>query len=162
MAEEQLMGMSLDPTTNYPKDYKSGQRFQCVKSGILTTIKVFCRANSNVKVALYKDAAGPVPYELLAYSASTALTSGAYRSISLVSSYAVTKDTYYWILATCGTAGGMGYKPDGLYSARYKADAYANAWPDPITGTTLDPTAIFIGLQGWGETSLFRPQVILL
>ena len=150
MSTGKLLGASTNGTGNDATGYAFAQRFQCLATGILSSLLTYCLVNSNVRLAIYADSSGAIG-SLLGESASTAVTSGAWREVSLASNVNVTKDTYYWLAVQNQTAGGCSYwSSSGTPYKRY-TQSYG-AFPSSVSWT--DITDVGLAVQGYGILTL--------
>jgi hypothetical protein len=157
----QLIGTSAaSAANNAPTGYRLYQRFTASGSGNVDTIKVYCLANSNVRVALYTDS-GTNPATLLNQSVSVAITATGYKDIPIPST-ALVSGTVYHIGEQVETAGGGSYRT-GVSPARYTyvAGAYG-AFPSTESVTGGSDNDIEYALQGWEASVTARQSRALL
>jgi len=143
-----LIGTDTAGDTNCSTGYVEGSQFTCAVSGTLDTIKVYCLVNSNVRVAIYTDSGSNTVGNLIAESASTAVTKDDWRSIAIAGG-AIVAGTKYWLMAQCETTGGTSYRSLAGALDSWKAQAYG-AFPANGTGFS-SPSAYEYASQGWGE-----------
>ena len=103
-----LIGTDTAGDTNGYAGYAIANQFTCAQSGAFTGIKVYCLVNSNVRVALYSDDGANGLGNLIAESASTAVTANAWSAEIAVAGGDITLGTKYWLAhqtqtARCGT-----------------------------------------------------------
>lgn len=102
----------------------------CIRAGDCSEIRVYCFANSNVRVAVYTGTT------LLAESNSTAITAGAWRSVALTSTVAMTLGATYVVAVQCQTNYAIGtYISVSPHTYRIQSQAYG-AFPNPATWYT--------------------------
>lgn len=155
-----LIGTTTVGDTNIGVNYVHACQFTCDTSGSLTSMLVYCLVNSNVRVALYTDNGSNKVGNLVAESASTAITSGAWREIT-VAGGAISVGTKYWLAIQVETAGGGAYKVTGGAPRGYKAQAYG-AFPANGLDFSYD-TGVLYSLQGWGtEGALGRSYGMII
>jgi len=143
----QLIGTSTNGTTNLPIGNVFANQFVCTASGTLTEIKVYCRVDSQVRVALYTDDGSNRVGNLVAESADTHLTTvNAWDSIAVAGGDIVV-GTKYWLAVQCATAGGGSYRTATSWWGS-KSQAYGAF---PANGTGFGYAAPYeMSLQGWG------------
>jgi hypothetical protein len=124
-------------------------QFTCAVSGILASIKAYCLANSNVRVAIYSDSGSNTVGNLLQESASTAITSGDWRSIDLAATVNITSGTKYWLACQVATTGGIAFRFVTCVRG-YKTYTYGAFPADGTDFGYADNTEV--SLQGWGTS----------
>ncbi|MCJ7655064.1 MAG: hypothetical protein MUO97_07175, partial [Dehalococcoidia bacterium] len=130
-----------------PVGYVHAAQYVCIAAGTLSEIKVYCKANSNVRVAIYSDSGSDTIGNLLKESASVAITAGDWRTIALPSTVELTLGTIYWLAVQVQTDGGCGYT-SASQRRGYKTQAYG-AFPASGSGFTIQVDTDW-ALQGWG------------
>ena len=153
-----IIGTDTQGTSNLTAGYSLCQKFQASASGNCDKIEVYCLVNSNVRVGIYTDNAGS-PNTLLNQSASTAITSGGWRSIT-IDSTALTSGTYYWLACICETTGGTSNTfpgNTGVYT--YQNMGGYTTLPSTATGTPENNYLIAIRgntlvLQSYSESTI--------
>jgi hypothetical protein len=140
-----LMGWYGDLTADgsLNTSYVWFQKFTCVTSGTIGIVKANCGGAGNIKLCLYSDAGG-APNSLLAYTGALSIISG-WNELDFSGATGpktVTAGTNYWLGFQTATAG-VGYKTvSGGYAVAYKTHTYADAFDDPISGTSTDATKV--------------------
>jgi hypothetical protein len=146
-----LIGTDTAGGVNRASGYAYWSPYTATLTGICTSIKVYCRVNSNVRVAIYNNSGG-LPVNLLNESASVAITAGAWGEITIPPT-ALVKDVVYWLAFQPQTTGGGACRSGG--AEKYKAWTYG-AFPVTAPSGLVDNT--YEGsLQGWGNT--FIPRI---
>lgn len=140
-----IIGATEATTTNNSTGFIVYNQYTTGGSAYATSMKVYCRVNSNVRLAIYSDSSGH-PGTLLVESASTALTAGDWRSISITPTL-LSASTAYWLAAQCQTAGGTGYRSATGFPREYQIQAYGAF---PATATPTDQDEYEDGMQVWG------------
>ena len=147
--EKFIGAASDDPGSNgHANNYLCLTRYQAEASGNVVEIKVKLKSGTscNVKLAIYADSSG-APGNLLNSTSGHACTEG-WNTIS-ISSTAITSGTYYWLAVMMDGYDMVMYNTSG--TMRYKAYAFANAWPDPA-GAGYSSGAYHSAIAGWGST----------
>lgn len=125
-------------------------KYTAPATGVVTEIR--CRVAAgvagNTRIGIYADSSGQ-PGALLATTASTAISSGAARvvTIALLADLNVTAGTAYWI-GSNSDAAVVGYKTEAVVH-KYKVTAYA-ALPDPAGSGYTDDATLGDITSGWG------------
>ena len=152
MATGKLLGTDTQGTqSDCPIGVVHCSQFVCAKTGLLSELKVDCKVSSNVRVAIYSDNGSNQVGDLLAESNSTAITSGAWRTVSLLSSAFVVSGTKYWLGVQMQTAGGCGYRIVTALRG-YMTWTYG-AFPGTGSGFNY-ASDVEYSLQGWGSLVL--------
>jgi len=148
MATGKLIGTDTDPTTAYANVYIRTNKFTAEATGSCSEIRIYVMGNGNVRVAIYQDNSGQ-PSNLLAESASTAVTANQWNTVALTSALSLVSGTAYWLAQQEQTSSmAAGRVQAGAFQMRYRAYSYA-AFPNPI-GTVLTANQYEFGLQGYG------------
>lgn len=145
-ADNMIIGTDVVGDTDAVVSYVIANQFTANTTDTMSYMKAYCRTNSNVRLAIYSDDGADGVGNLLAESASTAITSGDWRSVT-VGPVALTNGTKYWLALQNQTAGGVAYIASAGQKREYKAQAYG-AFPADGTGWTAD-TGYLYSLQGW-------------
>ena len=128
-------------------------KFTAGATGTVSEIKTRVRADEDgdIVLGIYADNAGE-PGALFATTASTAVSSGAEREItvSLVANTTVVSGTSYW-MATNSTGGNFSAYKEETSVFRYKALAYG-ALPNPAGSGYTANTIVNCIASGWGTT----------
>jgi hypothetical protein len=131
-------------------------KYTAVATGTLTEIHVRVKANAagNIILGIYADdGTGNNPTgNPLATTASTAVTSGSERSVTvaLTSSLSVTTGTVYWLACNNDCGNIFGYKTEA--SRYFYKNLTYGALPSPYgTGWTGPTTTEEIIIAGWGN-----------
>ena len=146
-----LIGTDSNPTTNSGLGYIRYTDFTCEQTGVLTSLRVYCLVNGNVRAAIYTSV-GSYAVTLLAETGSEALVAGAYRDMALTTSVNLTAGTHYCLAVQSDTTGGNGYLESAGYKHSHELSAYG-AFPATATNTASD--AYIEGVQGWGNINGF-------
>ena len=141
-----LFGGTNVGTTDGVPGYCRASQYTCAQTGWLTEVHVYCRANSNIRVAVYSDAADSVG-NLLGESSSQAVTATGFKGATLASPVAVTQGTKYWLASQNTVAGGMSYRTV-TWKREYKTHTYG-AFPANGTGWLVNTDLEYVH-QGWG------------
>ncbi len=143
-----LIGTDTAGDTAASYGYVFSNQFTCDVTGVLSSVKVHCLfTNTNVRVAIYSDNGSNQVNVLLQESASTAITTGDWRSVDLAASVNVTSGTKYWLAVQAQTNVAIAYRLVTCVRS-YKAQSYG-AFPADGTGFSYD-TVAEVPLQGWG------------
>jgi hypothetical protein len=129
-------------------------KYTASASGICSEIQIRVgnSVSGNIIVGIYADSYGS-PGALLATTASTSISSGSERSvtISLVSSISITNGQDYWIAANSSAANILCRKSETSVN-KYKSYTYG-ALPDPAGSGYTNDTANSLIASGWGTTT---------
>ena len=138
-----LVGADDGSVNNWgtPSTFLVLNKYTAVATGTATSIKVTCRSNGKVKLAIYSSSGGE-PNSLLGYTnAYTVSGAPTFATVPLVSSVSITSGTDYWI-AFIAEQFVVGYTATGTGTRRYMADVFYSdsyAFPNPAgTGFSTD------------------------
>ncbi len=125
-------------------------RFAANTTGDITSIRIKCGSNGNVKVAIYADSAGSPGALLNAVNTGTAVTTG-WNTISIPST-AVNAGAYYWLSFIMDTSC-VSYRQEGNTTRCFKPVAY-NGFTFPASaggGFNTSYTIWYDYITGWGS-----------
>ncbi len=144
-----LLGTSDNGSTNLNADIVHYQQFTASRTGILTSIYIYCAASGSAKVGIYSDSGG-VPGILLASNNSgTSVTATGWRAIPLTSTYTITSGTKYW-LAVLGDNIGVCTEDTSVTGANYYNQSVLYSTGLPSTATPINnSTTQQVSIQGW-------------
>lgn len=151
------IGTTSAGTANFSTGFVRYNKFTADFSTSVTSMKVYCAVNSNVRVAIYADNAG-TPGTLLNESASVAITAGDWRSVTIPTT-SIVSGTVYWLAAQPETLGGITYVAETNLGYGYEAQAYG-AFPANATLTDLRTDihgamyGLGLSLQSYSEASI--------
>ena len=152
MADIKLLGnddQSWD--TVQAANYFQIEKFQAVKSGTVTMIKIYGYAKTNIKLAIYSDNAGAAD-ALLASATGYVNASDSWFAISFPKTN-VSAGTYYW-LAHCVEVNYTPYAISSGGTAKYKSVLYSSfTFPNPAGSSGWTNDTWRFALAGWGAES---------
>jgi hypothetical protein len=155
---QKLLG--VDDTTssgNNFDNYVSLCRFTAEASGTVTSVRVKCSGNGNVKVAIYADSSGSPGALLGAVNTSTPVSSG-WNTISLPSPVSITSGTPYWLAVACDSSGVLYYRIGGG-TQRYAAITFSSyTFPNPA-GSGYSSNSNYVFSAAWGSVVITAPTV---
>lgn len=152
----QLIGtINIGDTGNPGPGYIIYSRFQCIQSGLCTSIKAYCAINTNCRAALYSDVS-TLPNTLLSQSDSVALTATGWGDMP-ITSYALAVGSYYWLAVNQSVNLALVYSSTGGLS-KYEASTYTTF---PATATPLSNGVLLYSLQGWGDVPVSQYRSLL-
>ena len=154
MADIKLIGTDTIGDTDVGPNYVHACQFICGISGVVSLMAIYPRVDSNVRVAMYTDSGSNTVGTLIAESANTPITTGAWRYVSCAAG-AITAGIKYWLAIQVETSGGAAYIITGVAPRGYKNQAYG-AFPANGSGFSHDAGVLY-SLQGWG-TPLAVPR----
>lgn len=94
--------------TTFGADEAAGTRYQCVTSGTLETLSMYARTSAGsitLEFAVYSDSAGNPDSLLGKTTAVTAPGSDTVVSSSVITPFAVTSGTFYWLFMLVNSPG---------------------------------------------------------
>lgn len=118
-------------------------RFAAI-AGTLGEIRVKCRCNGNIQVAIYSDNAGS-PGTVLAYAMAAPVVAG-WNTIPLNTTVNLSAASY-WLAFVVDTTNLIWALSTGA-TMRYESLSYGNAFPDNPTG--LSSASTDFAIAGWG------------
>jgi hypothetical protein len=149
MALNALIGSTTTGTANDGADYSIWSKFTATFSGTIDRIKVYSRANGNMKVGLYADSAG-TPGARLGYNDTGQACALNQWNTLTISATSIVAGTSYWlvyIFDTQGTGSHTGVNSGG--TRKYKAATYSSwTFPDPAGLSGEDNDSYYVSICG--------------
>jgi len=147
---QRLLGSTTAGNAGPVDDYFALGKFTAVASGDCSQIRVYSKANGNVKAAVYADSTGSPGARLAKQDTGQAVTADQWNTITLESSCSITASTDYW-LAFCMDTDACVTGYSASTDRAYKADAYATfTFPDPAGDGFSTDSAYEYAIAGWG------------
>jgi hypothetical protein len=150
-----LIGADIAGDTGCSSGYILYVLFTCGTTGSCTSLKLYCRANSNARVAIYSNhtTGGDHPESLIVESTSQLITQTGWKGVTITGTD-LTAGAKYWLAFQVATAGGSSYTSvPGGGCPIYCNQAYTyGVFPASATGGT-QYTTYDISVAGWGTAA---------